>query len=95
MSISVEKIGRLLKYQFTVDCIRFFPNDHSGLVIYSNLSGDTHFLSLDGVKAKELFEVKKSFTEQQIEALKSPQRQSQSLFRQMLEKKIITQTDLS
>jgi len=86
-----------LKYQFTADCVRFFPNDHSGLVIYSNLSGDTHFLSLDGVKAKELFEVEKSFTEQQIEALKSPQRQSQSqsLFRQMLEKKIITQTDLS
>ncbi len=84
-----------MKYQFAADCVRFFPDDHSGLVIYSNLSGDTHFLSLDGVKAKELFKVEKPFTEQQIEALKSPQLQYQSLFRQMLEKKVITQVDLS
>ncbi len=82
-----------MKYQLAADCISFFPDDHSGLVIYSNLSGDTHFLSLDGVRAKELFESELLFTEQQIEVLKPADRQSQSLFRQMLEKKIISEVN--
>lgn len=80
-----------MNYQFAEDCIRFFPDDHSGLIIYSNLSGDTHFLRLDGIAAKKLFDSAEPFNRQQIDALTTSKDQPQQLFQQLLEKKIITE----
>lgn len=73
---------------------KFLPNDGSGLVAYSKLSGDTHFLILDGFKAKELF-VSDFFTKNQIEALNLQENSSQSLFNTMLEKNIIVEANSS
>ena len=81
-----------MKFKLSDIYLTFLPNDQSGLIAYSKLSGDTHFLILDGLKAKELFQ-SAFFTEDQIESLNLKNNSSQSLFNQMLEKKIIIETD--
>ena len=82
----------MLTFKLSDNYLTFLPNDHSGLVAYSKLSGDTHFLILDGLRAKELF-LSEFFTKNQIDSLNLHNNSSQSLFNQMLEKKIIIEAN--
>ena len=81
-----------MKFKLSNNYLKFLPNDQSGLIAYSKLSGDTHFLILDGLRAKELF-LSEFFTKNQIDSLNLQKNSSQSLFNQMFEKKIIIEAN--